>query len=229
MGGAALNGAEPRVVWGLEAGAGAVRALMERKCRVAGLGGGGTGGDGAKVPVVGISGRQGAGKSTLARLVAGGGGLVLSTDDYAPDYAGLEAGEIDLPEHADLARLVTDVAALRRGEARAVPVWSFMEHRRVGERVVRGGEVVVVEGLHALNAALAGVVDVGVLVRAGAGVRLVRVLARETGERGWTLERAAQHMSEVADATFARFEGEYEGRADVVVVNEEAGGGPGAG
>ena len=172
--------------------------------------------------VVGVAGPPGAGKTHLARsLVERAGGLVVTTDDYLPDYDSTPEHLRDLPESSDLERLAADLAALARGEAVLVPEWSFREHKRVGQREVRPSGVIVCEGLHALHERVRGVLDVRVLVEASAAARLARVERRErAGERGWTVEYARQFFETVADPTFAKYAPGYRGVADVIVWNE---------
>lgn len=174
--------------------------------------------------VVGVTGPQGSGKSTLAARLAGAiaGSVVVSTDRYLPDYARLRREEYDLPEHADLALLAAQVAALRTGQAVEAPVWSFVAHARTGRERIgpASAGVVIIEGIHALAGAVREAVDVAVFVEAPAPVRLGRVVARElAGERGWSAEEAAAFMTGHADPVFERFAGAYRAGADVVVVN----------
>ncbi|MFG0305837.1 MAG: uridine kinase [Phycisphaerales bacterium JB040] len=175
------------------------------------------------IPVVGVTGRVSAGKSTLARRIASsGGGLVHTTDDYLPDYEGLPIEDVDLPEHSHLEELAGHLVALQRGEAVEVPEWSFHAHARVGTKVIGPAErLVVLEGIHALHETVAGHLDVRVFVEAGEHVRWSRRVAiEESGERGWGVEKARDHFDRVAEPTFARFEAAYLAVADVVVVNE---------
>lgn len=177
-------------------------------------------------PVVGITGPVGAGKSTLAAMLAGAGhACVLSTDHYLPDYDATPEHLRDLPESADLARLLADLSVLRSGRRARVPVWSFHEHRRVGEADLdpppaqgptRG--LILVEGLHALHHASA--LDVAVYIDAPAGERLRRMEERErSGQRGWGVEVARAFFHAVAEPTFARRAATYQAAADVLVRN----------
>lgn len=171
--------------------------------------------------VIGVTGRVGAGKSTLAKRL---GGIVLSTDDYLPDYEGLDPLVRDDPKHADLASLARNVEQLKNGAAVEVPVWSFQTHRREGKRVVEASPLIVIEGIHALHRSVAQLLDCAVFVEASEITRWSRWEAIElAGERGWGVEKARQHFESVAEPTFARFEEEYRRAAHVVVRNEGEG------
>ncbi len=168
--------------------------------------------------LVGVTGPVGSGNSTLARKL---GGVILSTDDYLPDYEGLPEPERDLPERADLGRLRRNLTELRSGQRTNAPVWCFHEHRRTGERVVEPGALVVCEGIHALHASLTDLLDVRVYVDAPAQVRWERWKAIETqSERGWGVERAKAFFDDVAEPTFHARASAYRASAHVVVIND---------
>lgn len=178
--------------------------------------------------VVGVTGPVGAGKSTLALRLSG---CIIGTDHYLPDYDATPEHLRDLPESADLGRLVADLARLRLGEAASVPEWSFHEHRRVGERVIepprpaRPGwtPLVVVEGLFALHERVRPALDLAVFVEAPPAVRWARwERLEQTGVRGWGVEYARTFFNAVAEPTFARYAAAYRAAADVVVVNDRA-------
>lgn len=176
------------------------------------------------IPVVGITGPAGAGKSTLAaRLVGEAGGVVISTDEYLPDYQFVPEAERDLPEHADLPLLADHLRLLGAGRPAEVPVWSFHEHRRVDSRLVAppASGLVVVEGLFALHASLGDAVDLRVFVDAPAVTRWSRWEAIERrGERGMGVDAARAFFYKVADPTYARFAPCYRASADLIVRNE---------
>ncbi len=170
---------------------------------------------GRTTAVIGVTGPVGAGKTSLARLLSP---CVVSTDSYLPDYDAVEYAARDRAEVADLARLASDLARLRRGETARVPVWSHVTHRREGEREVSPARLVVCEGIHALHAAAREHLDVAVYVDAPAAVRWRRWERIElAGERGMGVEEARRFFDQVAEPTFAA--AEYRARADFVVIN----------
>lgn len=167
--------------------------------------------------VIAICGPVGAGKSTLASQVQG---AVLRTDDYLPDYHATPEHERDLPERADVARLLHDLAMLRAGRPARVPVWSFHSHQREGERDVQPHDAIVLEGIHALHEPIRPLVDLGVFVDAPAATRWARWEALETtGVRGWGVARARAYFDDVAEPSFLRLASIYRAAADLIVLN----------
>jgi len=169
--------------------------------------------------VVAIAGPVASGKSALARAI---GGCIVGTDHYLPDYDRTPEHLRDLPESSDLARLARDLAELRAGRATDVPRWSFDTHARVGEVRLdpEPGDLIIVEGLHALHALPRAHVDVGVYVEAPREIRWERAVARErSGERPWPLAYLEHFFTNVAEPTFARHADEYRRAARFLVRN----------
>ena len=170
--------------------------------------------------VIGVTGAVAAGKSTLARTLSE---CVVSTDNYLPDYHTTAEHLRDLPESSDLERLAQDIAALRSGCGTNIPLWTFAEHRRIGERRVETADVVVVEGLHALHALPRQHVDIAVFVDAPQPTRWQRAVAREqAGDRPWPIEYLDKFFYSVAEPTFALHADGYRRAAHFVVINDAA-------
>ena len=170
--------------------------------------------------VIGVTGAVAAGKSTLARTLSE---CVVSTDNYLPDYHTTAEHLRDLPESSDLERLARDIVALRSGCGTNIPLWTFAEHRRIGEQRVETADVVVVEGLHALHALPRQHVDIAVFVDAPQPTRWQRAVAREqAGDRPWPIEYLDKFFHSVAEPTFALHADGYRRAAHFVVINDAA-------
>lgn len=118
-------------------------------------------------PIVLISGPSGSGKTTTARMLErildrmGVESHTLSMDNYflsltEEEIRLVDEGKLDLesPARVDADLLHRQLAAMVRGETVALPVYDFVNSRRVdsGKTLTRGkNEIVILEGIHALN------------------------------------------------------------------------------
>ena len=116
--------------------------------------------------LVGLGGRGGAGKTTLARSVPGA--QIVSTDEF------WDGERFDIPR---LGREV--VTPLSEGRAARFSSYDWDERRLRGSRTVEPVGVVVVEGVCALHRALRGAYAVRVWVEAPYDVRLARGIERD--------------------------------------------------
>lgn len=129
---------------------------------------------GSEPVLVGIGGRGGAGKTTLARAIPGA--QVVSTDEFW-DGAGFDVDRLR----------VEVVEPLARGEAATFASYDWEAREPRGSRTVTPEGVVVVEGVCALHRTLREAYAVRIWVEADYEVRLARGLARdgETARATW--------------------------------------------
>ncbi|MEL6330714.1 MAG: AAA family ATPase [Planctomycetota bacterium] len=170
---------------------------------------------------IGITGPVGSGKSTLATMLSErAGAVVISTDRYLPDYHETPESERDLPERSDLARLSRDLEELVGGRPTKIPVWSFQTHRREGEETVAPADLIVCEGLHALNEVVRPLYAHTVFVEATADERLERWLRlSRRGERAWPTQQTKSFFEGVAEPVFAARATRYRAMASFIVQN----------
>lgn len=110
----------------------------------------------ARAHVVGIAGPSGAGKTTLARLVAErlpGGAVVFPLDSYYIDQRGVpeDSINVDVPDAFDHALIVDQLRQLLSGVPILQPIYDYATHARAPVRhTVHPLPNLVIEGIYAL-------------------------------------------------------------------------------
>ena len=143
---------------------------------------------------VGIGGGSAAGKTTLAKYVAGALGesaALIALDRYYKDGARLDhlthgARNFDAPEAFDWTLLHTHLDALAAGRDIDAPLYDFTKHvRRGGTSVIAPRPVLIIEGIHALSdGALRDRLDLKVFLDTPPVLCFIRRLRRDIAERG---------------------------------------------
>ena len=148
--------------------------------------------------VIGIGGGTGSGKTTLTKRLKerlGSAVTVLSYDNYYKSHPDMPNDErvrlnYDHPSAFDTELLVEHLAALRRGETIAAPVYDFKQHDRSDETMlIAPTGVILVEGILILaDERLRSQMDVKIYVDTDADVRILRRVVRDVKQRGRSLE-----------------------------------------
>ena len=148
--------------------------------------------------VIGIGGVTGSGKTTLTKRLKerlGSAVTVLSYDNYYKSHPDMPYDErvrlnYDHPSAFDTELLVEHLAALRRGETIAAPVYDFKQHDRSDETMlIAPTGVILVEGILILaDERLRSQMDVKIYVDTDADVRILRRVVRDVKQRGRSLE-----------------------------------------
>ena len=148
--------------------------------------------------VIGIGGGTGSGKTTLTKRLKerlGSQVTVLSYDNYYKSHPEMPYDErvrlnYDHPSAFDTELLVEHLAALRRGETIAAPVYDFKQHDRSDETMlIAPTGVILVEGILILaDERLRSQMDVKIYVDTDADVRILRRVVRDVKQRGRSLE-----------------------------------------
>ncbi len=145
--------------------------------------------------VVGIAGGTGSGKTTVVKKIMQNFPknevVVLSQDSYYKDNKELTIEErqrinFDHPNSIEFELLVKHLEALKRGETIGQPIYSYLTCLRSDEVIaVEPKKVVIVEGILIFtNKELRDMFNIKVFVFADADDRLIRVIHRDTIERG---------------------------------------------
>jgi len=148
--------------------------------------------------VIGIAGGTGSGKTTLMNNLVrtlGDEVTVLSHDNYYRrhdelTYEQRTALNYDEPAAFETELMAQHLAALRRGESIACPVYDYTVHNRSNETItVIPRRVIIVEGILIFeNQALRELMDIRIFVDTDADIRLCRRIKRDVNKRGRTLE-----------------------------------------
>ncbi|MCK5906273.1 MAG: uridine kinase [Flavobacteriales bacterium] len=145
--------------------------------------------------VIGIAGGTGSGKTTVVKNIIEGFGsddvAVLSQDSYYRDNGDLSVEEkkdlnFDHPDSLEFELLVKHIKDLKNNKTIEEPIYSYLSCGRSKEtNTIKPKKVVIVEGILILsNPELRELFDIKIFVHANADDRLIRVIRRDTIERG---------------------------------------------
>ena len=149
--------------------------------------------------IIGIAGGTGCGKTTVVEQIIAQLPVdevcVISQDSYYKDTSDLSYQErvkinFDHPNSIDFDLLLQHLKTLRDGASFEQPVYSFVEHNRMGETITtHPKKVVIVEGILILTQPeIRAMFDVNVYVHADSDERLIRRLKRDISERGRNID-----------------------------------------
>ena len=177
--------------------------------------------------VVGIAGGTGAGKTTVAELIADsveGSVVRLAMDDYYEDLSHLEFEEraavnYDHPDAFEWSLLRDQLAALCAGETVETPVYDFEIHNRRAEtRTVEPAPVIVVEGIFALyDDAITDRMDLRVYVETDPDVRIIRRIERDVVDRGRDIEEVLDRYRSTVKPMHEQFVEPTKKAADLII------------
>ncbi|WP_435184715.1 uridine kinase [Halobellus sp. EA9] len=177
--------------------------------------------------VVGIAGGTGAGKTTVARLIAEGVGdsvTRIPLDNYYEDLSHLEFEEreqvnYDHPSAFEWEFLREQVSTLLEGQPIEMPVYDFERHNRTDEpERVEPTDVIVLEGIFALyDEDLNDMFDLRLYVETDADVRILRRIKRDVIERGRDLEGVIEQYLATVKPMHEQFVEPTKKHADLII------------
>lgn len=149
--------------------------------------------------IIGIAGGTGSGKTTVVRKIIEslpeGSVTVVSQDNYYKDSSHLpwderRAQNFDEPRAIDWQLLHEHLAMLREGKSVEEPVYDYTTCSRLPQTIhIEPKSVIILEGIMVLvDPSIREVLDMKVFVDTDSDERLIRVLKRDTVERGRTVE-----------------------------------------
>lgn len=178
--------------------------------------------------IIGIAGGTGSGKTTVVRKIMealpADQVALIPQDSYYNDTTHLTMEErrhinFDHPDAFDWTLLIQQIQELRNGHAIEQPTYSYIESNRQPETVhVEPCEVIIIEGIMALsNPELRDLMDLKIFVDTDADERLIRVIRRDTVERGRTTQMVIDRYLDVLKPMHEEFIEPTKRYADLIV------------
>jgi uridine kinase len=178
--------------------------------------------------IIGIAGGSGSGKSTVVKKVvkklAKDSVSVIYQDAYYKDNGHLSPDDrakinFDHPSAIEFSLLVKHLDLLRQGMEIPMPVYSYLTCARAKETVaVPPREVVIVEGILIMqNPRLRDRMDIKIFVDADPDDRLMRIIHRDTKERGRTYVEVLEHYERFVKPMHLQFIETSKRYADIIV------------
>jgi len=174
-----------------------------------------------------IAGGSCSGKTILTRKVAQAMTkskvTICSMDNYYKDLSNSTSLEIDKhnfdhPDAIDIARLISDIHRMLRGEITELPTYDFVSHCRNGFQKIVPGNIIIVEGLLALHyQELVELACAKIFIDCSNDVRLARRTNRDVAERGQTVEQILRQYKETVEPMYQQFIEPSMAKADLVV------------
>ena len=178
--------------------------------------------------IIGIAGGSGCGKTTVVREIIKrlpkNSVAVIPQDAYYWDNGHLSAAEklsinFDHPNSIEWSLLVEHIDALRRGESIEMPVYSYIDCARLNETItIEPRKVIIVEGILIYSdPALMQRLDIKVFVDAEGDERLMRIIRRDTVERGRDPMKVLEHYTRWVKPMHLQFIEPTKRNSDIIV------------
>lgn len=178
--------------------------------------------------IIGIAGGTGSGKTTVVRKIVetlpDDKIALIPQDSYYNDTTELTMEErrrinFDHPNAFDWNLLTHQIEELRNGRAIEQPTYSYIESNRQAETVhVEPCEVIIIEGIMALfKKEMRDLMDLKIFVDADPDERLIRVIQRDTVERGRTTQMVIDRYLDVLKPMHEEFIEPTKRYADLII------------
>lgn len=178
--------------------------------------------------IIGIAGGSGCGKTTVVREIVKrlpkNSVSIIPQDAYYWDNGHLSQEEklsinFDHPNSIEWSLLVEHLDNLRKGETIQMPTYSYISCARLEETVpVKPCKVIIVEGiLIYTDPDLIKRLDIKVFVDAESDDRLMRIIKRDTVERGRDCMQVLEHYSRWVKTMHQQFIEPTKKIADIIV------------
>lgn len=181
--------------------------------------------------LVEVAGGSASGKTSAVakklKEVFGDEAIIFSIDDYYRGRTFMEseaekgnALNWDQPEALNLELLQKHLRALKDGQQIEKPIYSFKTSEPTGTEEIQPRQIVIVEGLFALNDIVAREGDVKAFVEIGTHGRILRRMLRDIERTGQKPSDILKYFSEVVEPMHEKYVQSTRGNADIVIKNE---------
>lgn len=181
--------------------------------------------------IIGIAGGTGSGKTTVVKKILNeiptAEVTVISQDSYYNQNDHLSYQErcninFDHPNAIDFELLIKHVKELRKGNHIEQPIYSFVTHNRIDDRIKTfPKKVVIIEGILIFtNKELRKLIDIKVFVHADSDERLIRRLRRDIEERGRDINEVLERYQSTLKPMHQEFIEPTKNYADLIIPND---------
>ena len=181
--------------------------------------------------IIGIAGGTGSGKTTVVKKILNeiptAEVTVISQDSYYNQNDHLSYQErcninFDHPNAIDFELLIKHVKELRKGNFIEQPIYSFVTHNRIDDRIKTfPKKVVIIEGILIFtNRELRKLIDIKVFVHADSDERLIRRLRRDIEERGRDINEVLERYQSTLKPMHQEFIEPTKNYADLIIPND---------
>ncbi len=184
--------------------------------------------------ILGITGGSGSGKTTFTEQMAAALNkgknarcIILPQDAYYHDRSGIPAEQLkqinfDHPEAIDFDLLLVHLQNLKQGTEIERPAYSYLSCTRSRQGIlVKPADFILLEGMFILHdARIVRLLDFSVFLDANREVRLMRIIRRDTTERGRTETEVIERFAAIVNPMHNLFVEPQRKRAEIVIEHE---------
>ena len=178
--------------------------------------------------IIGICGGTGSGKTTVVNkildILPENQVAILSQDSYYKDSSNLSLEErksvnFDHPDAIEFDLLLDHINELKKGHTIQKPIYSYITCTRSAETIpVESKDVILIEGILLFtDERIRNICNIKVFVDAPADERLMRVIKRDTIERGRNIEQTLKRYLDTVKPMHEQFIEPTKRFADIIV------------
>jgi uridine kinase len=178
--------------------------------------------------IIGICGGTGSGKTTVVNkildILPENQVAILSQDSYYKDNSSLSIEErksvnFDHPDAIEFDLLLNHINELKKGHTIQKPIYSYITCTRSTETIpVESKDVILIEGILLFtDERIRNICNIKVFVDAPADERLMRVIKRDTVERGRDIEQTLKRYLDTVKPMHEQFIEPTKRFADIIV------------